>query len=245
MSDGGTTAGVGSGTPESAGSPATDQAEPLVVVDDLRTCYESERLIGGAPVKAVDGGTVEFDGTDVTSLGRRDLNAWRRNAQMVYQNPTSSINERMTVGRVVCEPLDVHDWKTPRRRRERVSGLLDPVGLRTEHYHRCPHQFSGGQRQRIGIARALAPKFILLDEPASALDVSVQAELDRATGLVAAGDTAGARELLDERFSTVCETEVPDLHGTGERQVSRCHHHPAAYEEPAASRDGTDEQLPE
>ncbi len=189
--------------------------DPLVVVDGLRTYYESEQLFGGEPVKAVDGvsfeigrgetfgivgesgcgkttlgrsllrledtdgGTVEFDGTDLTSLGRRELKAWRRNAQMVYQNPTSSINERMTVGEIVREPLDIHDWGTPHERRNRVSDLLDRVGLRPEHYHRYPHQFSGGQRQRIGIARALAlePDFIVLDEPVSALDVSVQAKI--------------------------------------------------------------------
>ena len=192
-----------------------EQDDPLVVVDGLRTYYGSERLLGGEPVKAVDGvsfeiargetfgivgesgcgkttlgrsilrleeadsGTVEFDGTDLLSLGRRDLKAWRRNAQMVYQNPTSSINERMTVGRIVREPLDIHDWGMPHDRRNRVSELLDRVGLQPEHYHRYPHQFSGGQRQRIGIARALAlePDFIVLDEPVSALDVSVQAKI--------------------------------------------------------------------
>ena len=208
----------GGTAPDVADDGATGQRghdDPLVVVEGLRTHYESERLVGGKPVKAVDGvsveigrgetfgivgesgcgkttlgrsilrledvngGRVSFDGTDVTTLGRRDLTDWRRNAQMVYQNPTSSINERMTVGEIVREPLDIHDWGTPGERRERVSDLLDRVGLRPEHYYRYPHQFSGGQRQRVGIARALAlePEFIVLDEPVSALDVSVQAEV--------------------------------------------------------------------
>jgi peptide/nickel transport system ATP-binding protein len=208
----------GGTAPDVADDGATGQRghdDPLVVVEGLRTHYESERLVGGKPVKAVDGvsveigrgetfgivgesgcgkttlgrsilrledvngGRVSFDGTDVTTLGRRDLTDWRRNAQMVYQNPTSSINERMTVGEIVREPLDIHDWGTPGERRERVSDLLDRVGLRPEHYYRYPHQFSGGQRQRVGIARALAlePEFIVLDEPVSALDVSVQAKI--------------------------------------------------------------------
>ena len=206
------TEGVGSTGADGGVEGAKD---PLVVVDGLRTYYESDALIGGDPVKAVDGvsfeigrgetlgivgesgcgkttlgrsmlrlesvneGRVEFDGTDVTELGRRDLKAWRRNAQMVYQNPNTAINDRMTVGRVIREPLDVHDWRTPEERRERVTDLLDRVGLRSEHYYRYPHQFSGGQRQRIGIARALAlePDFMVLDEPVSALDVSVQAKI--------------------------------------------------------------------
>ncbi|OVE84628.1 ABC transporter ATP-binding protein [Natronolimnobius baerhuensis] len=124
-------------------------------------------------------GDIRFDGTDITTLGSDELQTWRRNAQMVFQDPQSSLNDRMTIGEIIREPLDVHDWKTPRERNQRVKELLSTVGLQREHYYRYPHQFSGGQRQRISIARTLAlePDFVVLDEPVSALDVSVQAEI--------------------------------------------------------------------
>ncbi len=130
-------------------------------------------------LESATAGDIYFDGTDVTAIRGDDLHEWRRNAQMVFQDPQSSLNDRMTIGEIIREPLDVHDWQTPDQRRQRVRNLLETVGLRPEHYYRYPHQFSGGQRQRIGIARTLAlePDFIVLDEPTSALDVSVQAEI--------------------------------------------------------------------
>ncbi|MFE5625173.1 ABC transporter ATP-binding protein [Streptomyces virginiae] len=125
-------------------------------------------------------GSIAYKGEDISRLSARALKAVRRNIQMVFQDPYTSLNPRMTVGDIIGEPYEIHPEVAPKgSRRGRVQELLDVVGLNPEYINRYPHQFSGGQRQRIGIARGLAlqPEVIVADEPVSALDVSVQAQV--------------------------------------------------------------------
>ena len=124
-------------------------------------------------------GKIEFMGKDITKLNGSEMQDFRRNVQMIFQDPYASLNPRMTVGEIIREPMEIHNIGTPKERDEKVASLLETVGLKPDHVRRYPHEFSGGQRQRISIARTLAldPKFIVCDEPISALDVSIQAQI--------------------------------------------------------------------
>jgi len=164
-------------------------------------------------------GEIEFEGRDVLSLGKSDLRAMRRQMQIVFQDPYASLNPRMKVGDIVGEPLVIHKIGSKSERRDRVAELLKRVGLDPNYSNRYSHEFSGGQRQRIGVARTLAlnPKLIVADEPVSALDVSVQAqvvnllqELQQEFGLAYLAWTRGSRTYLDARGRDV---SGPDSRG--------------------------------
>jgi ABC-type oligopeptide transport system ATPase subunit len=167
-------------------------------------------------------GSVTFMGKELTKLGNADLREIRREMQIVFQDPYSSLNPRMTVGTIVEEPLVVHGIGTRRGREARVRDLLETVGFNPDFTNRYPHEFSGGQRQRIGIARALAlnPRLIVCDEPVSALDVSIQAQilnllkdLQRDLGLTylfVAHDLAVVRAMSD-RIAVMNKGEIVEI----------------------------------
>jgi peptide/nickel transport system ATP-binding protein len=133
-------------------------------------------LMGLIPPSA---GEIRYRGRDLAGMGREELFSFRKDVQMVFQDPFSSLNPRMRVGDIIGEPLTIHGLASGKEKREMVMELMGKVGLAKEHFFRYPHEFSGGQRQRIGIARVLAvsPRIIIADEPVSALDLSIQAQI--------------------------------------------------------------------
>ncbi|HET8615638.1 MAG TPA: oligopeptide/dipeptide ABC transporter ATP-binding protein [Actinomycetales bacterium] len=142
-------------------------------------CGKSTLARCAARLYDVTSGTIEFEGRDITQLSRRAMRPFRRQIQMIFQDPYGSLNPRRRVGSIIGDPFSINDVGSRAERKRRVQELMELVGLNPEHYNRFPAEFSGGQRQRIGCARALAlhPRLVICDEPVSALDVSIQAQV--------------------------------------------------------------------
>jgi oligopeptide transport system ATP-binding protein len=180
-------------------------------------------------------GKIQFEDIDVRKLRGRRLKAYRRDVQFIFQDPYASLNPRMTFGEIMSEPLAIHQIGTKKERRDRCKEMLEVVGLNPEHIHRYPHEFSGGQRQRVGIARALMlrPKMIVCDEPVSALDVSIQAQIINLledlqdefglTYLFIAHDLAVIRHICD-RVAVMYLGKIVELGGW--KEVYNSPHHP-------------------
>ena len=177
-----------------AGAALGSSSSRLVAVNDVSFTIEPGETLGLVgesgcgksttgklimQLQRADHGQVLFSGTELTGMNARQMRPYRRQLQMIFQDPFSSLNPRMTVGEILSEPFIIHKLAPGRKIRELVIQLLEKVGLSAEHERRYAHEFSGGQRQRVGIARALAvqPKLIIADEPVSALDLSVQAQI--------------------------------------------------------------------
>ena len=164
--------------PSTASASRSAPGETLGLVGE---CGCGKTTVGRTIMRLIEptSGTIKLDGHDVTRLGKTEFRPYRRQLQIIFQDPFSSLNPRKRAGDIVGEPLKVHGIGTRSERRERVAALFERVGLRRAQMDNFPHQFSGGQRQRIGVARALAlnPKLIIGDEPVSALDVSIQAQV--------------------------------------------------------------------
>jgi ABC-type oligopeptide transport system ATPase subunit len=196
-------------------------------------------------------GSIRFGDQELAGMSRAQSRAFRRELAMVFQDPYSSLNPRKTVGSIVAEPFAVHGLHPGRvERRRAVQGLMERVGLNPEHYNRQPHEFSGGQRQRVGIARALAlePRLILADEPVSALDVSIQAQIlnllrdlrrDLGLTLVLISHDLSVVRYMCERVAVMREGRILELERTDDLFERPAHEYTRALLEavPAPSAD--------